>query len=381
MVDKFEYDLDVEMLEFLIAETVENTLDQYELKRLPENGMLAACLEAYTKKRLLKLANDNGVDVKQGWLKARIVEQLSDDIMERIIERFLLLGESNLEILQQFSSGAFESVEGTMEEAVFNLSVYPVAVRMGLLYSLDDGDGVVITMPVEVKDALDVVLANVDQIKEDYRSQIKVWEQIDEALRASVHLYGVTTASDVMDLWEIRYPDPERTFEETMDFMKYLFSIVSLIALKNDYCSSKYLIGSREFIDEEDIEGFYSSLLDKMDADYYEPTKEEVEYYSEHAFDRRSDVYRRLKQFIAKRTENVEMVMDLLEQNITAGYELSALMEEIAAYGLLQFESEKHLEEFVGLYVELHNHSRLWENGGYTPTEMVERYGGLSENE
>jgi len=381
MVDKFGEDLDGEMLEFLIAETVENTLDRYELKRLPENGALAACLEAYTKKRLLKLADDNGVKVTQSWLKARIVEHLSDDIMERIAERFLLLGESNLELLQQFSHGAFETAEGTMEEVVFNLSVYRMAVRMGLLYSLDDGDGVMITMPVEVKDALDVVLANFDQIKEEYRSQMKAWEQIDEALRASVHLYGVATASEVMDLWEIRYPDTERTFEETMDFMKYLFSIISLIAIKNDYYSSKYMIGSPEFVDEEDVEVFYSSLLDKMDADYYEPTKEEVEYYAEHSFDRQSDVYKRLKEFIRKRTENVEMVMDLLEQNITAGYDFSDLMEEMATYELLQFESEKQLEEFVGLYVELHNHSRLWWNGGYTPTEMAERYGGLNENE
>jgi len=55
-------------------------------------------------------------------------------------------------------------------------------------------------------------------------------------------------------------------------------------------------------------------------------------------------------------------------------------MEEIVTYELLQFETEEQLEEFVDLYVELHNHSRLWWNGGYTPTEMAEQYGGLNKN-
>jgi len=77
--------------------------------------LLDVCLEVYTKERLLNLADDNGVDIKKHWNKDRFITDLSEEIMDRINERFLLLGESSLRILQQFSDGEFEADEVTEE--------------------------------------------------------------------------------------------------------------------------------------------------------------------------------------------------------------------------------------------------------------------------
>lgn len=375
MADNFEQGLGDEILDLLFAETVGDTLDKYEIKRLPETGLLDDCLEVYTKDRLLNLAGDNGVDVKRSWNKDRIIADLSEEIMDRINERFLLLGESSLQILQQFSDGEFESDEITEEVITFYLSVYPVAVRMGLLYSLDGEEDVITTIPIEVKDALDVFLANFDQIEKEYRSEINVWEQIDEVLRVGVHLYGVLTSFTVVDLWEIRHPDFEEKLEEHLNFIKYLYDILPLIVAKNGYYFlNDYIIGDSVFFGEAEVEEYYYARDDKWEewhVTYYEPTQEDVQYYAKHSFDRRSFVYKRLRKFVMRRSEDVDMVMELIEGNITEGYELSALMEEIAAYELLQFDTEKQLEKFVDLYVELYNNSRLWENLGHTPKEMV----------
>lgn len=372
MVDKFNQDLDDDLLEYLVADVIEITLDQYTVKKLPKTGMLSDCLEVYTKERLLKLAEENGLEAKQNWKKDRIINHLYDSIMDRIEERFLLLGERKLELLQQFSNGEFGADEMTLDEAEFYMTVYPIAVRMGLLYSFNGEEAVSTTLPFEAKQSLDDVLSNFNQVRKQYHSEIVLWEQIEEILEAGVHLYGALTTGDVMDLWEIRHADPERTTEQTFAFLRYLFEKLPLLVIKNGYYFiKKYVIASTQFVDGEEVENFYYYRSNKMNGDYYEPTKQEIKYYAQHSFDRETLVYKRLKQFIEKITGDTEMVMELIESSILMGDELSNLMDEIAMLELIQFDTEKQVEKFVELYVPLHNNSRLWENGGYTPTEMV----------
>ena len=230
MVEQLNQNLEDETLDYLIVRIVEETLEQYEIKKLPQESRLAAYLEAYTKEKLLQLADDNNLDAKKSWKKAQIANYLNDGILDTLTERYLILGERKLKLLQQFSHDEFPAEEMSLEKADFYVSVYPVAVRMGLLYSLNKEDEVMITMPEEIKESLDDFLSNYDQERKQYRSQMNVWAQIDEVLKAGVHLYGALSASKVFDLWERHYPDAQRTEAETLEMLKYLYKILPLLA-------------------------------------------------------------------------------------------------------------------------------------------------------
>lgn len=374
MVEQLNQNLEDETLDYLIVRIVEETLEQYEIKKLPQESRLAAYLEAYTKEKLLQLADDNNLDAKKSWKKAQIANYLNDGILDTLTERYLILGERKLKLLQQFSHDEFPAEEMSLEKADFYVSVYPVAVRMGLLYSLNKEDEVMITMPEEIKESLDDFLSNYDQERKQYRSQMNVWAQIDEVLKAGVHLYGALSASKVFDLWERHYPDAQRTEAETLEMLKYLYKILPLLALNNGYYFvEKSVIASPQFMDVEEVTDFYTQRSAKMDDDYYQPTSREIQYYAQHSFERRTLIYKKLKQFVSRISSDVDTAMEFIETNIVMGESLSYLLDDVGELELLEFKTQKQVEQFAQLYTQLHNDARLWENGGYTPREMFKQ--------
>ncbi len=371
MVEQLNQNLEDETLDYLIVRIVEETLEQYEIKKLPQESRLAAYLEAYTKEKLLKLADDNNIDAKKSWKKAQIANYLNDRILETLAARYLILGERKLKLLQQFSDGEFPSEEMSLEKADFYVSVYPVAVRMGLLYSLNKKDEVTVTMPEEIKESLDEFLRNYEQERKQYRSQMNVWAQIDEVLKAGVHLYGALSASKVIDLWERHYPDSKRTTEEVLE---RVHQILPLLALNNGYYFiEKSIIASPQFMDEEEVAEFYTERSDKMEGDYYQPTSREIQYYAQHSFERRTLIYKKLKQFVSRISTDVDTAMEFIEHNIVMGESLSYLLDDVGELELLAFKTKKQVQQFAQLYTQLYNDARLWENGGYTPRELFKQ--------
>ena len=372
MVEQLNQDLDEEMLEHLVTGVVEDTLEKYEIKKAPQNSSLEACLEAYTKEKLLNLADDNDLDAKKSWKKAQIVNYLKDGIMETLEERYLILGERKLELLQQFGQGQFQPNEMTHEEAEFYVSVYSAAVRMGFLYSVKTAEEMTMTMPTEIKETLDKHLSNFKQIEKENDPQMKAWAQIDEVLKAGVNLYGVLTSNEVVDLWKFRHPDSKRTAGETEAFSKYIFEILPLLVLNNGYYFiERHIIASSQFTNEEEATDFYQNRSAKMNNDYYKPTGQEIQYYAEHSFERRILAYKKLKQFISRIAVDTDMVMELIENNITMDENIEDFMKEVADLELVQFGTKIQKNQFKNLYMQLHNDSRLWKNAGYTPTELV----------
>lgn len=375
MSDMFGENVSQEELDFLISNIIDITLDEYALKNLPADGSLEACLDAYTKVKLIKLADENGIEVKQNWKKARIVETLRDGIMDSIDERFLILKRRGLILLQYMSEGKFTSNEYASEHVEFMVVVFQSAVRLGLLYTSEENDEVTMTMPNLIKAKLDGALEHFDRLQDEYRSELELWDQMNEVLVAGMNLYGVMTIFDFHDLWEIRYPEFKSTdLEEMREHHFYLAKYLPFLIIGNSFISAgKYIIGSSQFIDAEDVLDFYNYRANKIGSVYYEPTKEEIKYYANHSFDQESFGYKRLKQEVLKMTEDVDMYMHLIETSIQSGEDISDLLESTAELGIIEFQSEEHFIRFMDLYTNLHNNSRLWENGGFTPSELIEQ--------
>ena len=371
MTDQVKDNFEEEIFGQLFSEGVSATLDKYEIKKLPKEMTLSSFLAGYTKEKLFALADDNGIEITKSWKKAYLVEHIHDEIMETIEERLLILGEDHLKLLRKFKFHILRPKNLSDKEIEFYLTVYSKAVRMGLLFSMDEKDQMVTWMPDDIGKLIHDVLDNFAEIKKKHQSQIRVWEQIDEALIASIHLYGAASLSRVMELLEILYPEPNLTNEQIIEFSGFVSKIIPFLVIKNNYYFiDKYVVGSHQLADEEEVVGLYNYVTSKMDRDYYEPTKEDVQYFAKHSFDRRTPVYKKLKQLISKYTKHVDQVMDLIEYNIKMDFNLSDLMKEVADFELLQFNNEEQIGEFADLYTQLNNNTRLWENAGYTPSEL-----------
>lgn len=371
MVDKFEQAYDDEEIGILVSAIIEEVLFEYDLKKLPENGTLAACLDAYTKEKLLFLADENGFEVRRSWKKGKIVHFMAEAIMSSIEERLLLFKKRNLDQLKNITNGKYNSPEMNFEEVDFYLGIYSIAVSTGLLYSKNVEDEIITTMPNEIKEKLEDIIENYPQVLHEYQDELRLWSQIDEVFRAGVNLYGVMSINQVIGLWEIAYADSNFTIEDFFNYMVYEDSILNLLAIHNGFpMIDDYLIASPIFEDAENTEDFYAFRQFKMDATYYEPTKQEIKYYADHSFDQRSPDYKRLVKFVNKVTADGDFVMDLIKLNIISGGQFSDFMNEVNELELIIFNSDKEVMKFADLYIKLHNNSRLWENAGFTPSEM-----------
>lgn len=350
-------DLSKEDKAMIIADVVSESVADYSLKKEPASESLADHLDVYTKDSLLQLAEENGVDVYKSWNKAKLVEHIQAAILDTLEERLLLLGKQKLTFLQQMENGELA------DELSFYISVFPLAIRYGLLFANDEGDQVTTFVPAEVKAKMAAVLTDYSAIVEKHAETIQKWEILETVLTAAVHLYGSFTIERIFELLEINNPEAEMKDFTT----KY----IPLLVIQNVYYYvDGEIIASPRFVSDDHIRDNYKYVADKMDGDFFKPTKEEIDYFAEHSFDYESDLYKRLEQLVSKASKQNVLAMDLIEMNITMGEPLSSLMDEINEHELISFTNENEVMDFAHLYQQLNNTSRLWDNAGYTPVEM-----------
>ena len=389
MADHLDREFADEFIDQMFIENVFDILDKYEIKKKPKESTLHSFLASYTKEKLFALADENDIEITKKWKKAYLVEYMHHEIMETIEERLLILGEENLSLLQKFKFHLLYEKELRDDEKRFYWEVYPKAVRMGLLFSIDKDTEIVTMMPDDLLEMVNDILNNFAETKKKHQAQIRVWEQLEEALNAGVNLYGAVSRSVVMKLWKICHPDPNRTFEEEMEFFSSMSDIIPMLAIRNDYYFvEKHIIGNHLLTDEAEVSELYWYTFNKMKIngkfiEYYEPTQQEIRYFSKHSFDRRTVVYKKLKRLVSKLSVETDIAMNFIEFSIQKGYPLSIVMDELNTFNFFHFNTEKQLETFVDLYTQLSNNTRLWENAGYTPTELfeIERALRMHENE
>lgn len=373
----FEKMLEEQVRHSLIIEAIEDSLFEYNLKEKPFGNSLYSCLEAYTKKNLIKLAEENGIDAKASWNKDPIINSLHDGIMDTMIERFLLLGENDTKLFYQFSEGKFNTDKTSLKKIDFFLNVYPIAVRMGMIYSYDGINDVAMSIPLEVKASLEHFMSQTSKIKKEYQTKISALKEIEDSLNAAVRLYGVVNVDRIRALWEIQYPNTEYTPE----FDEFFRTMIPLIAIRhNHYCIQYQLIANYKFADAEYVREFYNHVLGKMGDDYYVPTKKEIQYYAQYPFNQHSSTYKKLRRFVSKLTPDIDLLLQFIEANIQLGEPFHLLMQEIQELNLIFFDTEEQLFEFAELHTQLHNNTRLWENGGYTPNELFGQWTDESFN-
>ena len=366
----FKENLSKEEKTAVITDVIEAILSEYSLKSAPKDETLASYLDAYTKETLLKLSEENAVDVRKSWNKPKIIDALEENFLETIDERVLLMGERNIQLIKKMAAGELEYEYILMDELEFYVVVYPLAIQLGILYANENEKQVTSFVPEEFVEKIDEATKDFKAFQEKHTETLQKLKLLEKFMTAGVNMYGVMPYKRVWELYEIytENDSTDETFKLEVESMKYLPILAFKKGLHN---INGELIAKNEYVSHDHVTNTYKYILDNFEDDYYEPTKNEIDYYSEHTFDRRTLHYKRMNRLIHKVSSTPNYAMDVLETGILLGEPLAAIMDMFKEKDLVNFTSEEELKDFVNLYQQLNNISRLWDNAGYRPNELA----------
>lgn len=267
---QYAQEYEEEVSHFLFVQMVEETLEVLSIHHFPKSNHLENCIGAYTKEGLFKLAEINGIEIKKNWKKVKIVQIISNKIRETFEERVCLLSGSQIELLQAFMNKEFSTNEISNKKTLFYISVFPVAVRLGLLYPKQLPDRVSTVHSYEL-------IETVDNIKKVRKSdKIQQFTNIKRLIKAAIELYGVVTRELLLTLWRIAFPDEPFTIESYEKF----YSLIHIVMADRSYLVlDDQSIASSDFTDEKGAEKFKNDIESHLGKNYYIPSKERLEHY------------------------------------------------------------------------------------------------------
>lgn len=331
-----------------------NTLDRYA--RNPE---MTAILSSWTKEELKNLAEDLELkgyhSLKKDILVGKIKEELSKpSVMERQMLMF-----SDEEI------AAFESVLKTT-------GYYPVRKDLELLegfYNLayvgiyNDNFAAV---PNEVKK----VYKKVNTPK--FRKKRKTAFWMIRCLTMVIFLYVLAPISVIKEMLVKCLGEciGEEEFRE-------IFTLIP------DYLNPCVIRGEWVIYKEVLPQGLYNKIKESQeDLEYYIPEQEEILDYTEHGYPSMDACCRKVKEFLGKRmkieNEFVEELMCELYSRLSLGKMPSDVVEIFEEEGII-FPDETTVRDFIILLMDLNNNTRMIQNRGWTPNEMIKKMPVLPE--
>ena len=351
-------------MEQMLLEAPEMFATKFKMRWEPKSTDLQGLLDSYTKDQLITLSDQNGVDARKSWNKSKLVHSLVSQILGTLEERILLFEPANLKLFLKFLNKK-SGIDSKEEKMDFYMDVFPQMVQLGLLFIREEQENIYTYVPLEL---LDLIRTLKEKRKDpEIQARIEFGNKLKTVLKASLHLYGVTTYGRIIQLWETKY-----SFEEDLlEFYKKFYEILPILIIQEGHSLlHDFLIASSEFDSDLEAMSLYMSTKEKMENDYYRPNASEITYYANYPFDRRSTSYKKLRGEIERLSESPDFAMDIIETFLVQGGRLSAVMEELEEFEEIIFDSQEHIEKFARAYTEMNNHTRLWENAGYTPIEL-----------
>lgn len=331
-----------------------NTLDRYA--RNPE---MTAILSSWTKEELKNLAEDLELkgyhSLKKDILVGKIKEELSKpSVMERQMLMF-----SDEEI------AAFESVLKTT-------GYYPVRKDLELLegfYNLAYV-GIYNDNFAAVPDEVKKVYKKVNTPK--FRKKRKTAFWMIRCLTMVIFLYVLAPISVIKEMLVKCLGEciGEEEFRE-------IFTLIP------DYLNPCVIRGEWVIYKEVLPQGLYNKIKESQeDLEYYIPEQEEILDYTEHGYPSRDACCRKVKEFLGKRmkieNEFVEELMCELYSRLSLGKMPSDVVEIFEEEGII-FPDETTVRDFIILLMDLNNNTRMIQNRGWTPNEMIKKMPVLPE--
>ncbi len=195
---------------------------------------------------------------------------------------------------------------------------------------------------------------------------------LDSYARAAMNLYGIISRDDFIDIFN------EQNIDQTTGDEIYIL-LLPLVLKDGWYCFYKEYIVHYSFFNDFDQADYL--LEHQADKPRYIPEKDEfLKYVIEDYED--NDHWWNVRCFMRDvfgYSKDTSEGYEEVRNYITYGDGIRELGAILDRHNLI-FSGEKQLQEFINLIMLTKNNTRIWENNGYTPSELFEILGKRDKN-
>lgn len=154
------------------------------------------------------------------------------------------------------------------------------------------------------------------------------------------------------------------SYEEFLDILYELAEKDDMCIIKDDKLIWKAVLQDNLYERIEEFQG---------DRDFYIPTVDEVLDYAKHGYPSQDVSYRKLSSFLRDELhleeEKIEELLYIVYKEFSMDGMLSDIMEEFNKRDIV-FDSDRQMERFAPIMMEVNNNTRMLDFRGYTPNEV-----------
>ncbi|SFT22162.1 YecA family protein [Paenibacillus sp. BC26] len=307
-----------------------------------------------TKDRLNFIAANCALSGRSKLKKQELVEALCDRItsVSKLYSAFLTAEPQEWDLVNRLLK-----VPYIQDNAVY-ADAYLFLMDKGLIFSFLEGDKLFFVMPEEVKAAYNMLDKNA------FQKQRKANQLVLRYMEAAANLYGIIPMTKLIAIINDQN-GINITEEKLLDIRLSVSDKVLTWDIQRGFLFSDSLDGE----DLDDYEAFLENVKDKP---YYIPAKEELLLYADIDYFEKTPQLEALKTYIMQDLGKVEKLAEALVDDI----QLACAMEEPLSVIMEEFDqrkirlNKKQLKEVAPLIINVHNHTRMWSNRGFTPDEL-----------
>ena len=196
-------------------------------------------------------------------------------------------------------------------------------------------------------------------------------EQLAKYIVAMTNLYGMVHKDKVVEI----YNSQNEEQITVKDVEKY--TVEPLIDKISEYFAEFY---KDHFVNEAIMEfgEFDIMLMKKADKPYYVPDKNELLKYADQLYFEKNEQYNKLvdhvkDNFLDGDLVEAERICGDLHLYCELGVDIQLILHEFERRNI-EFKSFDQTNELIQLVMDLANNTRIWENNGYTPKEIFEKF-------
>ena len=346
--EKLISDLAVDMKQH-VHKSMKESMGSVPTSNKRRNSSLEDLFRVYTKQDLLDIAEEIGYHL----VAAR------KDKMAYELARYLLTPDTMRELLLMATTEELDAFEEAMEQECHK----PTDEEVDKLATLIDLNYIVVFEDdwIEVPDEVIVVYKILQ--RNDYRTFHKKAYWMIQCLRCFDVLYVVAPT-------QILY----RMYRQNKEMSKEFNDFMSVLQKLPDRLNPCHVEGGKTISKQALKDNIYKKIeANQRDVDYYVPTMQEIPIYAGETYPICEEAYKALEDFWRNDMKMSDRVCIYLcsqaFRNYSMGYGFSDYMDILNAEEIV-FESDRQLEKFASIMMNVNNNTRMFDLRGHKPNEM-----------
>lgn len=326
-------------------------------------------LTKYTKEELLDQARSFEIKKCSGLRKADLIDRIVDTFCaeEMLRSRLACLTKEQMDL---FRKACISPIAVSVNEVVDAMQLY----RYWIGYFEDPTDRFCVFEDVAV------AFSKIDDKAFQLKQCRKGW--LVKCIHFFIQYYGIAPIEVIYEMYRQKVKDSidemiEILWEMPVDIVESCLFTMDKLGMEgwpkeNPLYSEKGIFVHLQLFENEEFDYL---LRQQMDKDFYIPSVQQIDEICRIGYEASSSAYKKLESFFIKKLKfSYEQAVTWCLQvwaNSYEGESPSKIINKMTEANI-EFE-EKMINELLELLVAAHNNTRMKENRGYKPSEMVRK--------